>query len=628
MREQGYAQKTDVAYYLKAYPEAPLIYLEKSEDVKIKLVKNSISIIRENHQKFLVLKSNLNHIRNKKIRTDGFIKVGNLNAYHYVYNGSKHNKTPITDIDLKTEHDDNGTFYDDDKYYNIGFPNVKEGDIIEINYDEEYTEPRFLGIVYFSDYYPALTSRYTVSYPENMVKLNTREINNQLLPVKKTEELKKGNRILSWNMDSVPPLSSEDYEPSFRHKASYILLNIERYTTPGGTVNLCGNLDNLHSWYLQLMKNVNFTEDKELIKLTDSITHNLSSDLEKVKAIYYWVQTKIAYLAYEDGLGGYIPREAAVVCSRRFGDCKDMANLIVKMAQTIHLPVYHAWIGTRDIPYQFSEFPAPFCANHMIAAYITPKDTMFLDATGKYYPFNFPTAMIQDKEALISLGKDKYFLAKVPLISKTVNLEQDSVVLTILPGNKLLGTGYYKLSGIEKIRMMNYLDKKSYSTQKKILKEVLEKGNNKFNLDTFYISRQSVDKDMELIYKFSINDYLTEDKNLKFINLNFNKNYFDKLLATNRKYPLNFTNALTAKLYVVVKLEGKYKPDFIPTDVSFNNALLGFNQKYSKNNESVIFENTIYIDRLTITPMDFKDWNFIINHYKKTKSNLTSLTQN
>ncbi len=150
---QAYGQKVNVQAYLDAYPQQPFVYLNKSEQVKISIKDKKFSVIEHHHEELLILKSNLNSIRSKKVRTNAFIDIQNLKAYIYVYNGKSHSKSRLTSIDLKSENDGDETFYDDDQFYYIHFSEAKEGDIITIDYDTDFKEPRFFGAFFFSDYY-------------------------------------------------------------------------------------------------------------------------------------------------------------------------------------------------------------------------------------------------------------------------------------------------------------------------------------------------------------------------------------------------------------------------------------------------------------------------------------------
>jgi len=79
-----------------------------------------------------------------------------------------------------------------------------------------------------------------------------------------------------------------------------------------------------------------------------------------------------------------------------------MSSLIVKMGQLANLNVHLTWIGTRAIPYNFSDFPSPFCADHMIATYIDEnKNYIFLDGTEKKCALNEYAERIQGRQAMI-----------------------------------------------------------------------------------------------------------------------------------------------------------------------------------------------------------------------------------
>ena len=61
---------------------------------------------------------------------------------------------------------------------------------------------------------------------------------------------------------------------------------------------------------------------------------------EKVARIYYWVQDHVRYIAFENGLRGFIPHDAGRVYASRYGDCKDMANLLHEMLRMAGVKSY------------------------------------------------------------------------------------------------------------------------------------------------------------------------------------------------------------------------------------------------------------------------------------------------
>ena len=129
-------------------------------------------------------------------------------------------------------------------------------------------------------------------------------------------------------------------------------------------------ISSLYDWYYSLVKDINTQEkDKDLEALVASLTVGKDNDLEKVKAIYYWTQQNIKYIAFEYALGGFIPREAYDVFKKKYGDCKDNSSILSEMLSIAGLKGSLTWIGTRSIPYTYKEVPTPAVDNHMILSY-------------------------------------------------------------------------------------------------------------------------------------------------------------------------------------------------------------------------------------------------------------------
>ncbi len=136
-------------------------------------------------------------------------------------------------------------------------------------------------------------------------------------------------------------------------------------------------------------------------------------------------------MAFEQGMEGFIPRDASLVCARRFGDCKDMSSILKIMMQYAGIPSYFTWIGTRDLAYNFSDLPLPLVSNHMICTIKLNGKYIFLDGTDPNCVFGFPSWAIQDKEAMISINEKEYKILRVPIVEKSENTETDSTWLEL-----------------------------------------------------------------------------------------------------------------------------------------------------------------------------------------------------
>ena len=63
----------------------------------------------------------------------------------------------------------------------------------------------------------------------------------------------------------------------------------------------------MYAWYNYLYKNAK-NDDSPLKATVARLTEGKTSDEDKVKSIYYWVQDNIRYIAYEEGYAGFIPQ--------------------------------------------------------------------------------------------------------------------------------------------------------------------------------------------------------------------------------------------------------------------------------------------------------------------------------
>lgn len=622
----AFAQVADIEFYKKKYPNKAFVYLSKTTDFDLSVKDNKLVILRHYKEQRLLLTDAAKSIDTRKISTNEFVEVKNVKARVLVPDGKRYNKIEVTGISLKEEGSDE-SFYDGEKQYILKYPFTLPGNILEMEYDEVYNEPRFFGSVFISDYFPIISYKINMKMPAS-AKLTIKNVNNQGLKYGLAKSLKKSDSLMTWSYDTLEPLAYEEYSADIKHYASYILMKVESYQTPDNVSHtLLRNTDDLYQWYSGLTKNLNQTEDAQLKMLTDSLTSGARTDEEKMKNIFYWVQDKIAYVAYEDGLGGYIPREAPVICKRRFGDCKDMASLIVRMGQIAHLKVYHTWIGTRSIPYVFSDFPSPFCANHMIATFIDDKGNyIFLDGTGKYTPFGVPTEMIQGKQAFIGIGEKEYKLATVPVISSDRNYVTDSVICSVKKNN-LSGYGYFKANGYIKTGILRYLSNKPAKELKEYFTDLLSKGNNKFKVDSFSVLQQSKELPLIVYYTFTLPDYLvSSDKNM-YVNLNFDKDYLKDLKTSTRKTPIELDFNSTKNLDITMQLEKDEKADFLPAEGKGKTEIGSYHTRYTAGDRTVHFESCVTLDMTFIGMDKFPALSAFVTDYNRTTNKSLSITK-
>ncbi len=609
-----FAQLSTLSDYQKKYKGHNAVFLKKNVFTTIKLKKKSFIDIRsEEEEEMMILSEAGIRYGQKSLYSDSFIASEIMDAYTL---GTDRQKTKATDISTKSDMG-SYSFYDDRKSTVINFPSLNPGAVTHIKSMTNFKEPKFFGAEFISSFIPVEEMQIKIKCSKK-INLHYQVFNGKGSDIEFTKTEKGKNYIYTWKIKNIPEYKFESDAPNVRYYAPHILFRINSFHKKDSLKNLLSNPADLYNWYKELTKNVNQKTDEKIKHIVDSLCTGKLTELEKVKSIFYWVQDQVKYIAFEDGLGGFIPREASSVCEKRFGDCKDMASTIQYMLKLAGIPAYLTWIGTRDIPYTYNEVPTSHSDNHMIATYIDPKGHYyFLDATGKNARLGMHTSMIQGKEALLGKG-ETFEIVRVPEIPKEQNYQYDSVYMQ-LKENKLMGKGKMQLNGYQKIFIDSRLKQLNQDDKEKFMKAFLEKGNNKFNVDSFIVAHEE-DKESatEVNYEFSLQDYTSKNDKEEFINLNMDKAEISQIINTEqRQVPKEFDYKKTERTVLYFQLPPGYQCTYLPPAAEYKGNHFGFSINYKKVNHAIVMEKIFYINQLLLAPEQFNDWNKMLKELNK-----------
>jgi hypothetical protein len=95
------------------------------------------------------------------------------------------------------------------------------------------------------------------------------------------------------------------------------------------------------------------------------------------------VQDEFRYLSVNIGLGGQIPASAETVIRRRYGDCKDLAFLLVQLLRRLGVKARPVLVHTLWQKSIRAMLPSPGLFNHVVAEYEIGNETRWVDVTLK-----------------------------------------------------------------------------------------------------------------------------------------------------------------------------------------------------------------------------------------------------
>ena len=590
------------------------IVVEQRQDVEISINdEGGLDIVARIYEKTHYFSETANLYSEQSIGySNTFSEIFDIEAFSLIPTGkNKFKKIQVNDF-VTSDERSSGVFYDDQKKISYVFPALKAGSKTVTSYAKKYNEPRLWGYYMFSSFFPVEKSVFTVKAPAS-IKLNYHKYSIEDDQLQFTIDKKGKYNIYRWSADHLNKIKISKGANGVLHTAPHLIIHVDSYEYNGITHSVLGDVKDLHAWYQNFLKGIDDVDNDGVKKMVDNIIEGKSTELEKVEAIYDWVQHNIKYIAIEDGLGGFRPRPSNTVFTRRYGDCKDMSNLIHNMLNIANISSNLAWIGTTAIPYSHQEVPTPMSDNHMICTYVNNDKYYFLDATDQYNILGTPTTHIQGREALINKGNSDFELVDVPIVSPDKNAIMDSVFLKI-ENDKIIGSGKAIFSGYNKNPVANNLENLNEKDKKAFLSRLLKKGNNKFLLDsvtTEHVSDKS--NNLQINYDFSIENYVLNSSGEIFINPHLSKeleNEYIDISIIQKDIYYSYKH-LTSNVFCY-KIPENYEVSFLPENANYDGGDFSFSISYKVMDNNIYVYQNVMINTLQLKTEQFESWNKMI----------------
>ena len=598
---------------LKIFPGENAAMLNQVRDTKIYLKNNQPVAESREEAEIIILNDKAIGIYNKyKIFHGSFNELKEVEAFTRVPDGTKFKTVKVAN--MKTQQSrSNGVFYDDTKETIFDFHSIITGAIANVKHTEFHKDVHLLSPFYLSSYMPVVNTKFTVSFPSDMVVnyILKNNLNNSI----KVKETKKGKQtVYDFTATNIKSRTSFSNAPSAPYYEPHVIIQIVSYKDEDGKqVNFLGSVDDLYKWNAAFLKDINTKPSPVLKHLADSLTANIFLEKEKARAIYSWVQDHIKYVAFEEGLEGFIPRQAADVCAKRYGDCKDMSSLLTELLKLAGLKGYFTWIGTRLIPYDYNDVPLPITDNHMISTVNIGDEWIFLDGTDPNCIFGNPPKAIQGKQALVGFNANEYKIIRVPEIGMEKNYVSDSTIVSItdkgIKGSTTVHyNGYFGADALNSLLYYTGNDVRDY------VKGRLVKGNNKFIMNTYEVNKISAsDKTVNIKTSFEVPDYGKTIGDEMYINLNLDRTYNSSLLDTSkRRVGVDNEFRFQVKNYTELTVPEGFAISSIPANHAYKNEFYGFSIKYKEHAGKVSSSFEFNSDIMILLPKDFDKWNQVM----------------
>ena len=522
-------------------------------------------------------------------------------------------------------------FYDDFRVAEAMYTGLVKNSVTNTHYAMEHPDIRLLPEFFLQKNVPIANATFEVVAPD-YVNLQFVLKGENTAWFSQSKEEKNGLITYRFTATDVPAYKDYPNVPSFRYIMPHIFTYITSYKLPDAnrTVKVLENPDALHKYDYKYVRNVDMTVDTAITRLVKDLTKNDLTDRDKAAHLYDWVQKNVHYIAFEKGLEGFVPREADSVYKRKYGDCKDMASMLVAMCRTAGLKAYFASIGTSELPYTHKELPTQGIYNHMICAVKLGDDWVFLDATHPNLPFGANRYDIQGKEAMVNIDDKNYEIVTIPVVPASRNVTYDSTSLNI-GENKVTGTANIHLQGYDAwdlgIALNDYRKK---DERDKLVRKVTERGSNKYLVNKYDVFANDKDsKDVFINTDFTIGDYVQQVGKKYYVNMNLNHPFEgDRINDADRKvsYYHDYKNKITE--VVTLDIPKGYRVSYLPKNAQGSaRGLWNFKISYKSQAGKIMLVKEYELNTLAVNSDEFADNNKTVDALRKACKESVVLTK-
>ncbi|MEO7310185.1 MAG: transglutaminase-like domain-containing protein [Chitinophagaceae bacterium] len=550
-------------------------------------------------------------------------KFVSLKNFNYYYRNSKEQfkKASIKPQDKAAT--DDGIFLDDNrvKFYNVQLNEF--GEAVKFEFNELYADSKYFTRIYFNAPYPIKDHQIRLVVPQWM-EIEVKEMNFDGYKIQKTKTTDGKNNVFTYSLQNAEPFNSEPNALGLAYTFPHIIVSVKSWTDGTQAIKGFQSVDDIYSWYNYLYKKCQ--NDPETLKpVVTQVTAGKTTPEDKAKAIYYWLQDNIRYIAFEDGYAGFIPETAQDVMKNKYSDCKGMANLMTEMLKLAGLDAHLTWIGTKHIPYLHGDVNALCIDNHCISTLYIKGKAYFLDGTEKYIPFGENAYRIQSKSALIEKGAS-YDLLIVPPADKAANKQLTKATL-YLNGNSLKGKVKVTMTGEERTDFHQYYQTIPSDRQKEFIKDYLSLGNDNLDVKNALTSALK-NREIPVILDGDIdlsNQVTTVGKEL-FASIDFFPKTLQRFTPTpDRQNDFDFSSVYTYEDEIELSIPANMKFVDIPDPLKIETPDFAFTGAYSVTNNKIVLKKSMSIPTGRIRKKDFAAWGDFLTKLRSFNRNLISI---
>jgi len=216
----------------------------------------------------------------------------------------------------------------------LSFPAVDPLSLVAVHYKKQRDKASELeGVVYLQFDEPLVQKELKIAIPQD----KTLRFRVKGLTAELKEEMEGDQKTYHLMAADSPQIKPEEYMPPLGETAARVVFST--YTDWRAASRAFAD-----SFYLAA------APGPEVQKLTQSVVKGAKSELDKIKAIFFFVARDIRSVRFALGEGGFDVHSAGTVLKNRYGDWKDKGALLVAMLKAAGTTAYPVLVNSEEVP--------------------------------------------------------------------------------------------------------------------------------------------------------------------------------------------------------------------------------------------------------------------------------------
>ena len=264
-----------------------------------------------------------------------------------------------------------------------------------------------------------------------------------------------------WSIKHPKKIGKEDFSPPATESLQQI--SIVPSDINYGVKGSQASWEDFGEWVANLNSELDVLPEEEITILRKKFGHLENQDT-LIKELYHYLQDNTRYINVSLDIGGMKPYPAEYVLINKYGDCKALTIYMKALLNAFHIPSFYTLVESGLNPKAIREnFPSQQF-DHVILCVPTKSDTIWLENTASYLPYNYLGSFTQNRKTLL-INKGGSQLVRTPALTHTDVHQTNNYHLTF-DEDRLTGTLHSKLRG-EDYEKIAYVETNLSSQEKR-----------------------------------------------------------------------------------------------------------------------------------------------------------------